>query len=827
MRALSEATGYPVPEETAVIRESYLQAAEFVGRETELSELIGALQGLVYGSAARMDRLWLVGGESGVGKSRLVDELRTRALVEGALVLQGQAVADGGLSYQLLRDVVRRLVLLVEPEPEELPALRLVVPDIDRLLDRPANGNGSVDMAAQRERLPLVIERMLTAVAAERPVLFIGEDLQWAAESLPVLNHLSKFAANGRLMILGTYRDDERPNLPSELPGMRVMRLTRLAAEEIAKLSAAMLGEAGQRDQVVSLLERETEGNVFFVVEVVRALAEEAGGLGFVGQATLPQQVFAGGIQRIVARRLDAVPDWARSALHLAAVIGRQVDPALMRDAMPKLEIDVWLRLCVDVAVFEAQEDRYRFAHDRLRESVLNRLSEAEQVSLHQQAAESIETIYAESLDEYAVVLARHWAAARDTEREGRYAALAARKAWHLNEYRDSRAFYQRALELKTYDRENDPAKALADLTYGLGRACYGLSDYRESRTHQDAALVMYREQGDEAGIGLALAALGELDMRQGKNRDAQPQVEESLAIHRKLGDRRQEAYNLMNLGVLSAQLSEFARARDYFEQCHAVMQELDEPIGLARALNNLGVINDMQGDIDAATTYYERSLEIRRQINDRQGIAYSLTNLSALAMDRDDFELARNYQAESLSLLRQVGEKLAVANAAGNLSNSLRELGELDEAERLQHESLSLRRDIGDPGSISISLVSMGQIRQKRGDIEAAKRYFHEALATVRQSEEHARLVGTIHTIARFIQNQGDKRRGVELLAFVRKQNQEMGIAGRDTEAHLAELAGQLVSHVYEDAVARGEAQEMDTVVEALLATLANGQGS
>src|SRR5207248_1602848 len=124
--ALCAATDQPLPAETIEIRESFLQAARFVGREDELSELSARLSDALAGKGS----VCLVAGESGIGKSRLIEELRTLALVDGALVIRGQAVSDGGSAYQVWRDVLRWLCVLDDLTDEEASVLKAVVPDI-------------------------------------------------------------------------------------------------------------------------------------------------------------------------------------------------------------------------------------------------------------------------------------------------------------------------------------------------------------------------------------------------------------------------------------------------------------------------------------------------------------------------------------------------------------------------------------------------------------------------------------------------------------------------------------------------------------------------
>src|SRR5690606_250399 len=107
IRALCYATDTPLPTETEAIVESFLQTAPFVGRDEE----VGRLEHALLDANQESSSVWLIGGESGVGKSRLVDELRIRALVKGTLVIRGQAIYEGGLPFEMWRPIVRRLLL--------------------------------------------------------------------------------------------------------------------------------------------------------------------------------------------------------------------------------------------------------------------------------------------------------------------------------------------------------------------------------------------------------------------------------------------------------------------------------------------------------------------------------------------------------------------------------------------------------------------------------------------------------------------------------------------------------------------------------------------
>jgi hypothetical protein len=318
----AEATDQPeLVVESRAVRESYLQAARFVGRKTEFGQLVEALKA----ASAGQGSAWLVGGESGVGKSRLLDEFRTHALVEGALVLQGQAVSYGRALYEVWRESLRWLCLETELYELEARVLKALVPDIATLLGRDVPDAPKLDPQSSRDRLLRMIVNVFQKQS--RPIVVVLEDIHWASkDSLAVLKRLTQSIDKQSLLILASYRDD-----PQVVPDMSVLKLPRLSANDVAVLSESMLGTAGRDPEVLDLLQKETEGNTFFIIEVVRALAEEAGQLDQIDHMSLPSTVSTGGMQMVLRRRLNRVPEQARALLQVAAISGRELDLNILR----------------------------------------------------------------------------------------------------------------------------------------------------------------------------------------------------------------------------------------------------------------------------------------------------------------------------------------------------------------------------------------------------------------------------------------------------------------------------------------------------------------
>ena len=477
--ALAQALGRSFATETFQTRESRLRAAPLMGREHEVERLSNAVQAVCNGSGGA----WLIGGESGVGKSRLLDEVRTLGAVQGALVLRGQEESEGASPYRLFRDALRWLALLTDLDELEAGVLLPIVPDLSRILGRLVTLAPELDPASMHARTCDVVTGILRR--QKQPVVLLLEDVQWSrSDSLDLLKHVIPITQEIPLLVVATDRDDERPSLREALPGMQPLELQRLSQDAVEKLLGAMIGEAARRPEVVRLLWRETEGNAFFLVEVVRALAEESGGMARIGADALPDKVFAGGIRRAVERRLQRVPEEARSLLRIAAVIGRTLDLSLLAAIAPEVKLDHWCAQCVESSVLERTSDSIRFAHDKLREGLLAELPAAEQRRLSRIVAEAVERAADGGAEHYAL-LAYHYGKAEDRAKEGRYAALSGEQAIRSFAIAEGSALLSRALVLTPESSETATTRARLHRLLGEARYYEGRFDDALSQLEQ------------------------------------------------------------------------------------------------------------------------------------------------------------------------------------------------------------------------------------------------------------------------------------------------------------------------------------------------------
>lgn len=476
---LSAVLRRPLRAETRDTRESFLQAAPIIGREQEREHLSAALAGACRGTG----RVLLIGGESGIGKSRLLDELRIAALVQGAIVARGQAVSEGGEPYEVWREPLRQRCLLGDVSDSQAAVLKPLIPDLEALLGRTIDDAPAVSGEARQERLLSVMEDVIAS--PDQPFVVLLEDLHWAGDSVAVLRRLVRAAAAAPLLIVGSYRHEEAPKLPDAVSGADVMRLERLSLEAVGALAESMLGVLPNRAHIAEFLHRETEGNAFFLVEVVRTLAEAAGQLEGVATMALPEHVLSGGMQQLIALRLGRVPGAARRRLHLAAVLGRQLDLAVI-GAVDGRDMEDWLLVCGSAGILEVQQDRWRFAHDKFREALLADLSRQARAELHAQAAAGIEAAYPDR-DPHAASLAYHWGAAGDVVREADYSVIAGRRAFDGAAYTEAVRLLTRAIALAQADARVRIDPAVTERF--LGEALFSSGRMEESRGHLERAV--------------------------------------------------------------------------------------------------------------------------------------------------------------------------------------------------------------------------------------------------------------------------------------------------------------------------------------------------
>ena len=751
--ALHQALGQTQPAESRAIRESYLQAATFVGREAELGQLVDALAQAQTGNGSA----WLVGGESGVGKSRLLNELRAQALVDGFLVLRGQGVEDsGGLPYQLWREPLRHLLLaLPDVSDFEAGVLMPLVPDMDHLLGRKVAPAPQLEGEAAQVRLVTAIAQLVGRV--KRPLLLLLEDLHWTEASLLPIPYLTQQIQTMPLLLVATHRDDERPEISKRLPDMQLLPLARLTPQEMGALSTAMLGEAGHRSDIVALLQQETEGNAFFAVEVVRALADEIGSLSQISTMTLPPTLLPKGIQSVVERFLARIPQADQLLLQLAAVAGRGLDTVLLRRLNGNRSLTRWLSLCAEAAVLEIVDDGWQFRHAKIRDGLLATLPPAVLQAHHRQVAQTIEDVYP-SDPQRAAPLMVHWREAGNRSKERHYALVAGKHAAEQYANSDALIFFTQAYELastavqlyeallareKIYALIGDSAARRADLErlaalmtalddkqqieiwLRRGRYAMTVSQFAEAANFAETAVQQAQATNAELLLvmahylhGQALAVQGQFDL-------AQAAFLQALALAKRVEDSREIANLLTQLGNIASRKGVYEEAQDYLQQSLHIYQEVQDKQGEANARRLLGHIALELTHYQEAETYFHQSLMIGQLIGDKQSESQASNALALLYDETGRYQEAKIYLEQALALEKSIGNKVGIGTMYNNLGVFSYAQQAYDKAYNYFAESLAIAEETGEMMGTAVALLNLGStFREQPGVYEVGEHH-------------------------------------------------------------------------------------------------------
>ncbi|MEQ9318500.1 MAG: AAA family ATPase, partial [Polyangiaceae bacterium] len=470
----------------------YLYRPELAGR----GGLVASIRKVITGPDAS-GALVLIGGQSGVGKTRLATDLAQQATMRGARVVvgrcqqvqgEGAAVAVSAPLHpfrpvlQLVADRCRRggeedtRALLGDRRPVLAPYEPALAS-----LPGPMPSLRELSAEAARERVFEALEHVLAELSRHEQFVLVLDDLQWADElSSAFLARLDRsYFRSSKLVLVGTYRSDEvsadlEPIVAAE--GAHVVELEPLGREAVAAMVCDMLAMGEPPAVLIDFLMRESEGNPFFIAEYLDVAVSEgilerrhAAGWSLRRELEVDALPLPGGLRDVVDRRLAALSEPAHLLARVAAVLGRDFDGRVLLGATTSLGDDA------RAALEELRRRRFleegsrgdlRFAHDKLREAAYAHIDAAELPALHRRAGDALERQVRNRADEalHSAALANHFTVAREDDR--------------------AIAYLERAKNLVDEGSVTITAERRARWERRLGEASYNLGDLPAARGH-------------------------------------------------------------------------------------------------------------------------------------------------------------------------------------------------------------------------------------------------------------------------------------------------------------------------------------------------------
>jgi class 3 adenylate cyclase/tetratricopeptide (TPR) repeat protein len=719
----------------------------FVGRERELRILREALQDVLSGTG----RIALLQGEAGIGKTRLALELGHVAAEQGALAVSGSCVEGGGApTLWPWLEIVRALVERMEPEAREA-----LSPQVAALLASPTAPAPAATVDA-RFVLYTAVAELLRSAASRTPLVVVLDDVQWAdTPTLELLQTLALELVAVPLFLVATYREHE-PGPAAALtqtlavvtrhPWTRRVVLRGLPEDAVAGLIRDA-AELEPPSELVAAVHSRTQGNPFFVAELVRLHAAEPD-LGLDALSTgIPL-----GVRDVVRRRLEALPPKTRELLELAAVIGNGFEFRLLAKASGGDAGDCAERLEPALAtwtVVEAEEDDLRFSHGLVRETIAEDLTPLRRAQLHALVADALLTDGAANGDVAEVVADHVWHARQLVEPTRAVAALegAAAVALSRHAYDTAERWLERALDLGRGlpVGERDDAELRLELALAsLRMMTQGYSAPAVLAGFDRAAAIAWRSgnlrelvkslHGTASGLGVS-----------GRFRDSLQAGRACLAAAIELDSPPALALGHHIVGIAHLHLGDIAAARREFRACMdadeasrlgpAETFDIAVPAGLAGPVF-VAIAEYIGGDAGTAGRLRERAITVAGELDTPFAWQVAMFFSAWLAALEDDPRACRAYIERGQEA---VGEHVFPVFAAASpplLTWAVGRLGDEQAAERLD----SILRRLEEMGLRALSHFFYGlraDLLAVRGDLVAAVQAFEEAILVSDAIEE------------------------------------------------------------------------------------------
>lgn len=746
----------------------------FVGREEELDSLRTAAKLAAEGERATL----LLAGEPGIGKTRLAYEVAHAGHGEGGTVLYGRCDDEVGVPYQPFVEALEHFITHCPPEEASLrmgrypgELVRLVPWLTEQMPDLPPPLES--DPETERYRLFEAVAGWLAATSHAEPTILILDDLHWAAKpTLLLFRHIAQSQEAARLLIIATYRDTdlERTSaLPDVLGDLRrTAGVDRVALRGLDETGVVEFLEhsAGHTMDAAGLalataIHHETEGNPFFIGEVLRHLRDTGAIYEQDGRWTTHLQVnelgIPEGVREVIGRRLTRLSDEANQTLTLAAVVGRGFEFEVV-ESVSELDEDLLLGAldeAVDARlVHETGIGRYRFAHALVRSTLYDEVRPTRRARLHQRVGTAIETVHAGALDDHLGELAHHYSrsgAGGDTVKAIEFARRAGERALAQLAHDDAVAFYEQAAELLEGD-EADDRQAVGDVLLGLGVARRRAGDPRYRETLLEAAHLAEE--------------LGDADLL------CQAALANNRGFFSAAGAIDEERIGVLDR-ALGASGSEDSAVR-------------------ARLLANLAIEQIFRGDHTRRLTLSDESLAVARRVDDPATLAHVLTTRAGAIWDVSTLDERLANTIEVVALAERLGDPSLQFFATWYRMATALEAGHADDYERAYETVIAVAGELGASTPLWMAAYTSAANDFLHGDTDRAEEQALESLELgERASEPDALfLFGVLLYAIRREQGRVDEIR--DAVRFAVEQNE--GIAG--IAAMSADVYAQLGEH-------------------------------
>ncbi|MCZ6635925.1 MAG: protein kinase [bacterium] len=781
----------PGPEALAPEEEGVRFDCPLVGREAELKTLKAVVDGL---DQERGETV-LVGGEAGIGKTRLSWEAMTYARQKGALLLQGSCLySEGPEPYRPFIEALGQ-GLDVQDEAgrgEVMAFIRREAPELEGLASQlmtavrtqrftiQMSPQEEVAVASSKERLFEAVMQVLLFLSRTGPVVLFLDDLQWAdSGSLQMLHYLARSAREHRLLILGTYRTEDLLPDADGVSHPLVDTMQRMSREAVfERITLEGLGAGDMRQMVRAIfprsrfsgdfmgsLYRETGGNPFFVIEVLQLLRDEEVIFERRGvwrekreitHGDLPDRVYD-----VVARRIERLAEDQRELLQGAAVAGEYFTAEALSSIMEEGRVGVLKslnRLERAHRLVRSVGEAYAFTHAKIREVLYEEITPGLRREYHLAYGTYLQK--EETGKKHTSDLAMHFFQGHAFDKALPYLVQAAERAEYLFAFREARDYYRWALEAMS---ESGIEANRPTVLYKLGHTYDRLGDSSAALSHLEEAEKLAGQGRNDRMSARIQQQIGALHFRGGDFDLATERYRKSIENYRKAGDQAALGEVLVQAANIPFEQGNWSRVQSYYSRALRIARQAKAQRQIATILMNSGIMAAIRGEPDRALEYFKQSRPIYETLKDWSHLAKLWINEGKLRADQGVWDQAQAAYEKGLAIVTKTHNIFQEAECHLNLAEVFLATSDLRESKRACLKALEIFQKVNDQLWMADVFKTLGQVAKVERKWDEARSFFKKSIE-VYDTLKNPYYAGSAHLeFARMLKEEGDLEAAAE----------------------------------------------------------------
>jgi len=751
-----------IKEVTGRKRVAHKLYSPLIGRNKEFETMKKALDRVVESKGMVVS----ISGEAGIGKSRLVNEFKKIAMSKVSW-LSGRCPSYGkGFSFWVFLEQIRSY-LRVQDSGLECESRKIVGEKTGRVFKERTNEYlpylcvflsikvlehmqekvKYLDPESLRLQEFVSVKTLFRDIARNRPLVLYFEDMHWIdPESLELLRFLLDGLKDEPVLFLFETRIDKARGVYKigdfikkiYKKRHREIGLGRLSTKDAQILIQNLLKISGLPAKALDLILEKSEGNPFYIEEIIHSLIESGilgrkGGKWILAKETVSFEV-PGSIDAVIQSRIDRLPPEARNVLITASVIGKSFLYKILStiSGSEDLKNNVALleeRQFLQKKITSFQPSRfptdteYQFRHILIREVAYSRLEKKKRMEIHRKVAESIEDIFGEKTEEYFEILAYHYYNALILDKSYDYYIRAGDRAKRLYNNNVAIDCYAKAIAIHKKLFPESGNENMGELFEKIGDVEEINAEYEKAIKDYECAFGYYK---DKEKRGEIKRKIGHIFSLMGEYNVALANYEEVISMLKNIPDSPILSKTLINYGfVLADWKNNYEKAQKTIEDALGKIDKKKESRIYARALTTLGNVLLLKGDYNKALKYHKRALAIYERLNEKKGIVAASNNIGNLYHDRGELDIALQYYENGLVTSEAIGYRSGIGALSGNIGVVYWKKGECEKALKYCKAYLSISEEIGDRTGVGRASSKIGTIYFDKGELETALEFY------------------------------------------------------------------------------------------------------